>query len=161
NDDGSNFPWRAWRDSRRRGPATSETTRPILPPQQPPFIPHDDSDNMAAILSHWKMRYSRPGRGILQTVEPLATEEMAVPAPVILRQAEIVVFGAKTKEGQLVKRVGPLWFEILKTLKNNPGALDQFDWRKMEELVAGAYKSHGFTEVIVTPRSGDKGRDVI
>jgi restriction system protein len=31
----------------------------------------------------------------------------------------------------------------------------------MEELVAGAYKKAGFDEVTVTPRSRDRGRDVI
>ena len=32
---------------------------------------------------------------------------------------------------------------------------------KWEEIVAGAYKKAGFDEVILTPRSGDLGRDVI
>lgn len=31
----------------------------------------------------------------------------------------------------------------------------------MEEIIAGAYKTAGFDEVILTPRSGDLGRDVI
>jgi len=35
------------------------------------------------------------------------------------------------------------------------------DWRRMEELVAGAYKREGWPQVELTPRSGDKGRDVI
>jgi restriction system protein len=30
-----------------------------------------------------------------------------------------------------------------------------------EEIVAGAYQKAGFDEVILTPRSGDKGRDVV
>ena len=36
--------------------------------------------------------------------------------------------------------------------------IDPFAW---EEIIAGAYKEAGFDEVILTPRSGDKGRDVI
>jgi restriction system protein len=35
------------------------------------------------------------------------------------------------------------------------------DWRKVEELVAAAYKREGWHEVILTPRSGDRGRDII
>jgi restriction system protein len=37
----------------------------------------------------------------------------------------------------------------------------QISWEKWEELIAGAYKAAGFDEVILTPRSGDRGRDVI
>jgi restriction system protein len=37
---------------------------------------------------------------------------------------------------------------------------DEIDWRKWEEIIAAAYKQQGF-EVILTPRSNDKGRDVI
>jgi restriction system protein len=33
--------------------------------------------------------------------------------------------------------------------------------RLWEEIVAGAYKKAGFDEVILTPHSGDHGRDVI
>ena len=32
---------------------------------------------------------------------------------------------------------------------------------KWEEMIAGAYSRAGFDEVILTPRSGDYGRDVI
>jgi restriction system protein len=32
---------------------------------------------------------------------------------------------------------------------------------KWEEMIAGTYKASGFDEVILTPRSGDHGRDVI
>jgi restriction system protein len=35
------------------------------------------------------------------------------------------------------------------------------DPRQFEELIAGAYEEHGCDEVILTPRSGDRGRDVI
>ena len=42
----------------------------------------------------------------------------------------------------------------------DPKAMYQFDWRKWEEIIAGAYKAAGF-DVILTPASGDKGRDVI
>ena len=53
------------------------------------------------------------------------------------------------------------WFEIIRELERNPNFLHKFDWRKMEELVAGAYKKEGWPLVELTPRSGDKGRDVI
>jgi len=34
-------------------------------------------------------------------------------------------------------------------------------WRTLEELIAGAYTREGWREVILTPRSGDGGRDII
>ena len=37
----------------------------------------------------------------------------------------------------------------------------KISWRKLEELIAGAYERQGWSEVILTPRSGDKGRDII
>jgi restriction system protein len=46
-------------------------------------------------------------------------------------------------------------------LRRNPAALDQIDHRALEELIAASYDRAGFDEVILTPRSGDHGRDVI
>jgi restriction system protein len=46
-------------------------------------------------------------------------------------------------------------------MSRDPQAMYQFDWRKWEEIIAGAYKAAGFKVVILTPASGDKGRDVI
>src|SRR6516225_9135365 len=43
----------------------------------------------------------------------------------------------------------------------DPELMYQLNPRKWEELIAGAYELAGFDEVILTPRSGDKGRDVI
>jgi restriction system protein len=81
--------------------------------------------------------------------------------PFILVQSEIVVFGDKTSEGQLVTNVGLLFFEIIKRLKDDPDSWFTLDWRKLEELVAGAWKKTGYAKVELTPRSGDGGRDVI
>jgi restriction system protein len=46
-------------------------------------------------------------------------------------------------------------------MQKNPEIIYQLDGRKWEEIVAGAYKTAGFDEVTLTPRSGDYGRDVI
>jgi len=81
--------------------------------------------------------------------------------PDLLIQATIITFGDKTNEGQLVEAVAIPWFAIIRELERNPNFLFEFDWRKMEELVAGAYKRQGCPQVELTPRSGDKGRDVI
>ena len=78
----------------------------------------------------------------------------------LLLQA-VVVPGESTNEGQLIEAVAIPWFEIIKTLKNDPKMAFQISPRKWEEIIAGAYKKAGFDDVILTPRSGDLGRDVI
>ena len=83
----------------------------------------------------------------------------ARPAPPLLLQA-VIIPGDETAEGQLIESVALPWFEILKLLERSPDTAHEIDWRKWEEIIAAAYKQEGY-EVILTPRSNDKGRDVI
>ena len=53
------------------------------------------------------------------------------------------------------------WFEILGRIRRDPEGAYQIDFRTWEEIIAGAYTRAGFDDVVLTPRSGDKGRDVI
>ena len=73
----------------------------------------------------------------------------------------IVIPGEKTSEGRIIEAVSIPWFEIINILKDDPTIAFQIPPDKWEEIVAGAYKKSGFDEVILTPRSGDFGRDVI
>lgn len=73
----------------------------------------------------------------------------------------VIVPGAETDEGQLIKAVSLPWFEIIEVLSRDPAFAHQIDPRTWEEIVAGAYGRAGFEEVTLTPRSGDFGRDVI
>ena len=73
----------------------------------------------------------------------------------------LLVFGDRTHEGTLVKAVALPWFSILERIRRDPQATLQMDPRMWEEIIAGAYEKAGFDEVILTPRSGDKGRDVV
>lgn len=79
--------------------------------------------------------------------------------PAVLLQA-VIVPGDKTSEGQLIEAVALPWFEIIDLITRSPDAIYGIDWRKWEEIIAGAYKQQGF-DVELTPRSNDKGRDVI
>ena len=45
-------------------------------------------------------------------------------------------------------------------IQRDPESIYQIDPRQWEEIIAGAYSADGY-EVILTPRSGDHGRDVI
>jgi len=78
----------------------------------------------------------------------------------LLLQA-VIVPGARTDEWQLIEAVGLPWFEIIKTLRNEPSFAFQIKARQWEEIIAGAYWKAGFDEVTLTPRSGDFGRDII
>jgi restriction system protein len=73
----------------------------------------------------------------------------------------VVVLGEKTSQGNLIEAIAPAWSEIVRQLKDNPCFLLTIDPRKLEELIAGAYVKAGYSDVILTPRSGDFGRDVI
>jgi restriction system protein len=80
-------------------------------------------------------------------------------APSLLLQA-VAIPGAATPEGRLIEAVAPAWFEIIALIQRDPRAIYEIHWRKWEEIIAGAYNLSGF-EVELTPRSADKGRDVI
>jgi restriction system protein len=79
--------------------------------------------------------------------------------PQLLRQT-VVEFGEKTDQGRLIEVVTIGWFEIIEEFIKNPNLMYEVDWRKLEEIVGGAYDKAGYT-VTLTPRSGDLGRDVI
>lgn len=68
---------------------------------------------------------------------------------------------AKTNEGQMVAAVNVSWFEIVGIIRHDARAVYEITPRKWEEIIAGAYTCAGFDEVILTPSSSDKGRDVV
>jgi Restriction endonuclease len=88
-------------------------------------------------------------------------EESRAELPELLVPAEIVAIGDSVPEGQLVEAVMLPWFDIINALARDPNFLHQLDWRRMEELIAGAYTRDGWPEVILTPGSRDAGRDII
>lgn len=66
-----------------------------------------------------------------------------------------------TDDGLLIRALEPPWRAIRDLLRKDPDALLRFDPRALEELIAASYDRAGYDEVILTPRSGDHGRDVI
>lgn len=83
----------------------------------------------------------------------LGTPEIALKA--------LLEFRGTSAEGSLVRAVAVPWFEILERIRRDPDGAYQIDPRTWEEIIAGAYTRAGFDEVVLTPRSGDKGRDVV
>ena len=94
-------------------------------------------------------------------VESTAAISKAANYPDVLLQAEVINLGGSTIDGREIIGVSLAWFEIIEQLQKDPDILYLIPPRKLEELIAGAYERAGFPEVILTPRSGDLGRDVI
>lgn len=139
------------------------------------------SDPIASLVEH--LRVLRTGRPIdvsitevarakdasdAQIIRPAgipSQEAFGLPSvvvyPDLLLQAAVVNLGDKEADGQLVRGVSVPWFEIVRQLDRDPQFLSKVDWRKLEEIIAAAYHRDGWPEVILTPRSGDRGRDII
>jgi restriction system protein len=85
---------------------------------------------------------------------------IAIDDPSILLQSFVVPIG-NTFEGEIVIAALVPWFDIINLIKRDPNAIYQISPRRWEEIIAAAYEQAGFDEVILTPRSGDGGKDVI
>src|SRR5262249_33498662 len=72
----------------------------------------------------------------------------------------IIVPGHQTHEGVLIRAVALPWHKIVESVVRDPAMIHQMDWRQWEEIIAGAYRERGY-DVVLTPRSDDKGRDII
>ena len=77
-----------------------------------------------------------------------------------LLMASVVTLGTPTDNGRIVEMVTVPWFELIDYLTRNPSAMYQIPPRKLEEIVAGAWERSG-AQVVLTPRSGDRGYDVL
>jgi restriction system protein len=78
-----------------------------------------------------------------------------------LTLASLIVPEAKVSTGILIASASVVWDSIVKELGSNWDVAYEIPPEKWEEIVAGAFKKDGYDEVILTPRSGDFGRDVI
>ena len=94
-------------------------------------------------------------------VEARVSATLSTTSPSNLVLQMVVVPGERVEEGRLIEAVTLPWFEIIERLEKDPDLVHKMPARLWEEIVAGAYKKAGFDEVILTPRSGDYGRDVI
>ena len=68
---------------------------------------------------------------------------------------------SSTPDGSLIRTLDPAWKEIQSALARDSNFPHGLTPRQWEELIAASYDKAGFDEVILTPRSGDLGRDVI
>ena len=110
-------------------------------------------------------------RKVAVSITPLAsTIKVSTSTPTIkitVNSAPPFSLGAIVKvehsvfDGQIITLIDPAYTCIIDALKKDPQIMYQIEPRKWEEIIAAAYDKAGFDEVILTPRSGDLGRDVI
>lgn len=140
-----------------------------------PFVASDFGTD--AVIQHWRQRREQQfaaavggasGRSeviaISESIEAKLTGQLPtvlISLPEILVGAVLVERGDKHPDGDIIIAVTPVFRRFLRELERDPNSLYQLDPRQFEELIAGAYEEEGCDEVILTPRSGDRGRDVI
>ena len=81
--------------------------------------------------------------------------------PEILLSGGLLDIYGHVDDGQLVRALAFPWMAILDLFKRDPEAIYQVTDRVWEQIIAASYDRAGFEEVILTPRSGDHGRDVV
>jgi restriction system protein len=106
------------------------------------------------------------GRNVIVTTNFDALIEDLLDLPTKGKKVELTVSSViiperKTTEGVLIKSTSVVWSAMVEELKNDWAKAYEIPPHMWEELIAGAFVTAGFDEVILTPRSGDHGRDVI
>jgi restriction system protein len=101
------------------------------------------------------------------TSEALALgEEVKTPPTLSGELPELVISaivekGGRTDDGDVIIGVYPVFHRLLRDIIRDLAAAYQMTPRQFEEFVAAAYEKEGWDVVILTPASGDKGRDII
>ena len=104
------------------------------------------------------------GHADLKTENPLLWDTTNEPEPrplPTLVVSSVIIPERTVTDGLVVLSETVIWREIVKHLErdwNNAFNIPPLKW---EEIIAGAFKREGFDEVILTPSSNDKGRDII
>jgi restriction system protein len=78
----------------------------------------------------------------------------------IIPDNSLLLVDRQVAEGRLVSATSLIWTRVAKQLANDWTLAQQLTPDQWEEMVAGAFKGAGY-DVVITPRSGDHGRDVI
>jgi restriction system protein len=100
-------------------------------------------------------------RLLVTVLNPSAEKKKIINSAPPFSFGAIVRFEVAVPDGQIITCVDPVYRHLVDAIEKNPEIIYEIDARKWEEIVAAAYDKAGFDEVILTPRSGDYGRDVI
>lgn len=75
--------------------------------------------------------------------------------------SSVVVPDHSAGSGTLIKSTAALWLEIARALGQDWSVAYSIPAHRWEEIIAGAFHREKYDEVILTPRSGDHGRDIV
>jgi len=123
-------------------------------------LPFDGNDNFWQAAVQITAQRHRSARAAV-LAPTIGVPEAPPPA---LTMSSLIIPERNVPEGVLIKSVSAAWLEIVPRLVSDWSLAYQLTPRQMEELVAGALERDTeikYDEVILTPRSGDFGRDVI
>lgn len=99
--------------------------------------------------------------GLITRPRPLVTfTETSLDEASLLVQAVVQPISL-AEEGRIVKALEIPWRAIVKLLKDDWAHAMKIPPHIWEEMIAAAFDQEGYDDVILTPRSGDLGRDVI
>lgn len=130
---------------------TDETDDPLFP------LNTFDAAAMQVIRAHAERTKSIAATSWITQV-PFQFAEQAIPS---LTVTSIIIPEGSTPSGLLVKSTSEIWKAIVQELGQDWNLAYKIPPYHWEEIVAGAFKNQGYDEVILTPRSGDQGRDII
>lgn len=133
----------------------------------------DPAPGMDAVIAHWRMMQRQPLQkqpqlppvsrtfrlGGVQIIQPIVNPAPE-PSPEIVMPFSFMLSGQRSDEGLIIVSVAIAWDALLREIERDANFLYTLDPRKLEELVAARYDKAGWN-VTLTPRSGDRGRDVI
>jgi restriction system protein len=151
------------RQQQLRAAIQSSAVEPEWVPQPPPVLVEDGwQDSTAAIIAMNERLRRQNFAAVLASMQ--GGDEVFVPPdnfPVLVSQAVIIPY-EKTFEGELIRAVTLPLLDIIQKIMEDPSRMYQIDPRKLEEIIAATYEQSGlFDEVTLTPRSGDRGKDLI
>lgn len=131
----------AWDDLTAYDRLITEYTDLLPPGQLRHLVSHGSSLFVPEITDHW--------------------EHFAEDVDIVLLLKAIVTPHGDCLHGSLISVLAPPWKAIAALLANDWENAFNISPRQWEEIIAGAFDMAGFDDVILTPRSGDHGRDVI
>jgi restriction system protein len=143
----------------QRVASMSGGVNPLRVPPPPPVFGYDGSQD-AVMFAAWEAHRRRA----FIAATSGSTGPIYVPEedfPVIVSQTVITPYG-ESDEGQLIRAATLPLLSIRRMISKDPSRMFEIDPRKWEEIVVASYEASGlFDEATLTPRSGDRGKDLI
>jgi len=130
--------------------------------EPPSWVPNnDDSAWIDAARAHHVQQKGQRAAALAGATLGAVTAIAQSSKIIVLAHGALLIPEAKVPEGILVKTYADVWLQLARELGNDWTKAFNLSDREWEEMLAGAFKRDKFDEVILTPRSGDHGRDVI